>query len=333
MNIKKSFQENILEIEEYELKTLKHLDQCYDTLYLSNRAGINIDECELQEILANIDGIERIKSLFIRGSSKVTNLTFIKSMMGLEKLDLNGLQLRSLDGIEWFKHGKSICIDTAKNHKRNIGRISETQITNLFLNLAVPEDIDVITRCTTIKALMLGNFPFIPFDKWRHLPVENMQLWGGSIEEFSNSAFIDSLKTLTLYGCRKLERFVGDNSNITWMVIQVCNQLDMRTINTFRNIECIVINTIKKEMTFSSFQELHRLRKLSLIYCKVIFDTYDLKSTSTQLEEIWIQGVIKKDEAKILSKANPGVLIRNGVWEFKDGMPFESSSLELNTDE
>jgi hypothetical protein len=316
----KSFTENILEVEEYELHLLKHIDQCYDTLYLSNRAGIDIDERNLEKIFANIAGIERIKSLVIRWSSKVTNIKFIKSLSGLVKLDLNGLHLLSLDGIEWFKHGQTICIDTGKNRKRNIVKIANTQITNLFLCFSGSDDIDVISRCMTIKALMLSNFPLLPFDKWKHLPVENMELWGGSIKELSNSAFIDSLKSLSIYGCRKLERFVGDNSHITLIFIQVCNRLDMRTINTFKNIEYLVINTIKTEMPFSSFIELNHLKNLTLIHCKVKFDTYNLKSTSTDLEEIWIQGVINKKEAVILSKANPGVLVRNGVWAYKDGI-------------
>ena len=95
---------------------------------------------------AQIDGIERINILFIRWSSMVRNLIFLEAFSGLEKLNLSGHQLCSLDGLQWFRRGKMIDIETGKNHKRNIEMIAETNIETLTLDWVKPSDTDAISQ-------------------------------------------------------------------------------------------------------------------------------------------------------------------------------------------
>lgn len=310
---------NELELEEWNVNSLHHIEMGYDTLTLCNREGRDIDELTLANELARIEGIERIKSLIIHPSSRVKNLIFLSSLPSLKTLQLNGLNLRSLDGIEWFS-GRFIKIDTGKNKQRNIKKIAEAHIVKLSLYWSNLGDLEAIGRCSTIRELALSNCPRLLLDGWRNVPIETLSLFDGALDELASTVHVSSLRKLTLFDCRKLERFVGDNSNVTWMVVQRCNYLDFRTIVTFRSLESIAVVGIKKELPLSAFAGLDQLRNLSFQQCKVHIDVVDIKCSATKLEKLLITG-LKKDQAIKLSETNRDVLISNGVWSYKNGSP------------
>jgi hypothetical protein len=314
------FGSNILALEEWNVRAIRRIESRYDTLSLSNKTGTEIEESALADLLAQVAGRERIKSLRIRASSKVKNLLFLKALPSLETILVNGLQLQSLDGLEWF-HGRFIEIDTDRNRKRTIDKIAETPITRLSLHWAHPGDLEAIGRSTTIRELDLSNCPKLALDRWQNVPLEALCLWSGAIDQLADSAQI-GVQQLTLFGCRHFERFEGDNSTITWGVIQNCNRLDWQTIRTLRRLASLNVTGSKIDLPLSAFAGLGELRNLSLRECKVQLDVLDLKSTATQLEKLYMTG-LKNEQVVELSRANSGVLVSNGRWSYKDGAPVQ----------
>lgn len=312
-----------LEIEEWNVRSLSVIKASYDTLALCNEVGKEIDDLSVKDDLASIPGIKKIKSLIIKPSSLIKNLSLLQAMPALETLQLYGLQLRVLDGLEWFRNGRFIEIDTGRNQSCKIDKIAETQITKLSLHYGNPEDLEVVARSQTISELILSKCPKLLFEHWQSVPLNTISLSGGVLDVLADTTHISSLKSLIIIDCRKLERFEGDNSNVTWMVIDTCNRLDLCTITTFSRVEFISIVNIKNEILLSTFTGLSQLCSLSLQECKVRVDVVDLKSSSPRLEEIFITG-LKKDKGIALSKANPGVVVTNGMWSY------ENSSLVKN---
>jgi len=307
-----------LEVDESNIRSLRGIEPGYDTLLLRNRSRSEVDERELSNALAGIAGIERVKSLVVEPSSMVKNLIFLEALTGLETLQLNGLRLLTLEGLECFHRGRFISIDTGKNRKRDITKVAETRITKLSLHWAKPEDLEVIGRSSTIRELMLSHCPNLSLAGWRTVPMDTISLFDGAIDELADTADLASLRKLTFFACRRLARFSGDNSNVTWMVVQRCNVLDYRTLTTFQELENLAVVSIKPQLSLSVFAGLARLKSLSLQHCKVEIDTMDLKSLATTLEKLMVTG-LKRDVALELSKANSGVQVSDGVWSYRNG--------------
>jgi hypothetical protein len=310
-----------LEWEEWNLGSLRRIKAGCDTLKLCNEAGKEIDEPSLADSLARIQGLERIKTLHVQPSSRLESLLFLKALPGLEALHLYGLRLRSLDGLEWFQSGRFIWLDTGKNRKRDIGKLAEVPINKLTLQWANPGDMEAIGRSSTLQQLELMGCPGLSLHQWRGVPLESLRLFHGTFAELGDTRHLASLRNMTLFQCRKLERFVGDNGNVTWMVVQQCNQLDWRTIATVRNLEHLtILSGNKQEVPLSAFLGLRQLQNLSLLQGKLQPDVPDLKRSLSKLEELSIGG-LKKPQAVELSLANPGVRVTNGVWSYTDGSP------------
>lgn len=315
-----SISSNELALEEWEIRSLRRIEPRYQVLSLRNQAGTPIDESALADELARVEGREGIKSLIIEPSSRVTNLRFLQALPGLETLNLNGLQLRSLEGLEWFRQGRFIKVDTGTNRKRSIAQIAAAPITKLILHWASPGDLEAVAGSRTIRELTVSNCPPLSCERWRGVPLESLSLFDGAIDVLADTAHLPWLKKLTLFGCRKLERFAGENSAVEWMVIQQCSRLDLRTIATCGQMAYLTVMGNKTETPLSAFGALGRLRSLSLQDCKVQLDVTNLKRTATQLEELVITG-LKKDQVVELSLANTGVMVSNGRWSYMDGTP------------
>jgi hypothetical protein len=310
-----------LEVEEWNLRSIRRIKAGYGTLRLSNEAGKEIDESTLADAFARIQGIERIKTLFVEPDSRLESLLFLEALPGLEVLHLHGPQLRSLDGLEYFQRGRYIGLNTEKNRKRDIGKLAEAPIIKLMLQWANPGDTEAIGRSSTLRHLQLVGCPEWSPGQWKAVPLEHLSLYRGGFAELGDTRHLASLRTMILFHCRKLERFVGDNGNVPWMVVNQCNNLDWRTIATFRNLEHLtILSGNKQEVPLSAFLGLRQLQDLSFLQGKLQMDVTSLKSALVKLENLCIGG-LKKPQAVELSLANPGVRVTNGVWSYKDGVP------------
>lgn len=313
-----------IKIEEWDARSFPAIKPGCDTLALSNDAGKEIDNMSLRDDLASISGIKNIKLLIIEYNSMIKDLSILQAMLALETLQLYGLQLLDLDGLENFRHGRYIEINTDRNKRRNIKKIAETKITKLSLQYGNPGDLDAIGGCLALEELILTRCPKLQLDQWQNVPLESMSLSGGNLVMLDNTSCISTLDSVFLFGCRKLERFDGDNSNVTRLVIQSCNLLDFRTIATFSNLETVDVTGIKNELLLSAFSDLSQIRFLDLHDCKVCLDVMDIKSSAKKLEEISIYK-IKKDKAVELSNANPDVVVTNGTLSYKNGDQVENN--------
>jgi len=94
-------------------------------------------------------------------------------------------------------------------------------------------------------------------------------------------------------GCRNLERFTGDNSRITYMIIEG-KKLDIRTIKTFQNIEALIMNGNSNEMALSEMGEFRKSRSLWLLNCNVHIDITNLKAQFPSIKEIKISNMNKE---------------------------------------
>lgn len=314
-----TFRSNVLELEEWNLRSLRRIEARYDTLWLSNTAGNPVDESLLAEQLSQVSGKERIKALVIQATSKVKNLRFFQGLPRLEAVQAFGLELQTLDGLEWFQSGIFLGINTGRNKKRTIEKIAEAPIERLTLHWARPEDLEAIARSRTIRNLDLTNCPRLPLDRWQGVPIEAMGLWNGTVDSLADTRQL-GLQKLTLNGCRQFERFEGDNGAITWAVIQDCNRLDWHSIKSLRNLVSLNVAGNKSDLPLSAFTEMGELQNLSLRQCKIQLDTMDLKSSSPKLAKLLIAG-LNKDLAKELSRLNPEVLVSNGTGSFRNGTP------------
>lgn len=314
--------EDDFEVDECELSSVSPISKKYTTVILVHRGKKVKSECIEYSATPPIKGAGNIKSLIVNKSSMLTDMSVTQLFPKLETIDVYGLSIKTLDGIENFFHGWFVKIDTGKNCGRDISKIANTKISKLIIKYGNPSDVGAISGSRTIKKLELLDFPVIDFSEWKHVPIEMMKISGGALSVINDTCFVKTLKKLFLIKCGKFESFKGDNRNILWIIIDTCNNFDMASIAELVNIELVNVVNIKKVFSLSLFVGLKKLRKLSLQHCKVILDIVDLKSSSKHLEEIYIER-IKKSQGKQLSILNSGVVVTNGVWAFKNGEDIE----------
>jgi hypothetical protein len=287
----------------------------FETVILANRDGIEVDEARLREELGRLAGAEEIASLVVQPSSRVTDVRFLDAFPALETLELYGLRLRTLDGLDAFAHGRYLKVDTGRNAGRDISRLAEAPITRLWLNWARAGDLPAVAASTTLRELTIANCPPLALERWASVPLESMTLAAGEVEELADTAGVPALRRLILDHCRAFTRFAGDNGGLQWMVIQHCDRLDLETVRTCANLEFLTVVGIERPVRLSSFAPLPRLRRLSLLDGTAVVDATAL---APDLEELTISG-LTADAAAGLSSANPGVVVSDGRVSYVNG--------------
>jgi Leucine-rich repeat (LRR) protein len=306
-----------LEIEEPNIRDLKLIEPGYDEIELSNKLGSEVDSTILANHMGSVVGIDQIQTLTINYSSLLKDLKIIKAFPNLRNINVFGKQIASLEGLEWFHQGEYININTDSNRRRRITKISEAPIKRMILEVARTEDLDDISQCSKLNYLDLFRSNEVEFSNWSNIPLESIGLKQGKFKEIGNTVKIMSLKKMRVLGCRNLERFVGDNSRITWMIIEGCKKLDLRTIKTFQGIEVLIVNGNLNEIGLTEIGELKQLKSISLIDCNVQVDILKLKHLFPSLKELHISQM-KKEQVLELSQHNPEVLVSGKIFRVKD---------------
>ncbi len=173
---------NELDLEEWQAEALEAVGPERDTLVLGNRARKPVDQAELTAALGRVEGIDRVKRLVVQPSSRVEDVRFVAALPSLEELHLQGGGLLSLGGIESFRRGRHLSIQTGKNRKRDISRLCEAPIGKLSLQFAKAADLQAIARSTTVRHLEVTSTPTLDLREWREVPLEILALWGGAID-------------------------------------------------------------------------------------------------------------------------------------------------------
>lgn len=301
-------------VEESNFRDLKRIAAGYDSIEFSNSLGIEVNSKALADYLCAVEGIDQIQTLSINYSSQLKNLMVIKAFPNLRYLNIYGYQITSLDGLEWFQQGEFIHIWTESNHRRRISKIPEAPIKRLILQYARAEDLEDIAECLTLNDLEISRSRDLNFSKWTRVPLESLSLKKGKFKELGNTADVSSLKSIWVLGCRSLERFTGDNSRISRLLIEGCKKLDLRTIHTFQGIESLIVNGNPNEIGLTEIGEFKKLESLSLLNCKVQVDTADLKRHFPRLKELYISNM-KKAQAIELKQFNPDIVFTGDSFE------------------
>ena len=294
----------------------------FETAILANPDGIEVDEARLRQELGRLAGAEAITSLVVQPSSRVTDVRFLDAFPALETLELYGLRLRTLDGLDAFVRGRYLKVDTGRNAGRDLSRLAAAPITRLWLNWANAGDLPAVAASTTLRELTIANCPALGFEGWGSVPLESMTLAAGEVGELADTARVPTLRRLILDHCGAFTRFAGDNGGIRWMVIQGCDRLDLETVSTCANLEFLTVVGIKRPVQLSSFASLARVRRLSLLECNAVVEATEL---APGLEELAITG-LSGDAAAGLSSANPDVAVSNGVSSYLNGEQVASPS-------
>ena len=306
MELKKVF--GTISLEESEFMELKQVESGFHHIELSNELGKVVDGTLLAEYFRKVQGIDKIDCVTITFTSKLENVLVIKGFPNLLTLVVKGHNIRSFDGLCYFKKGIFLWIKTEKNRQRIISEIDKTPITKLDITYENAEDYGAISKSRTINDLELKKCPSPVFNKWIDVPLESLQLTAGNFVELGDIALVKTLRTLVVERCKKFERFVGDNSNVTWMLLDGCSKLEIDSIRTCKNVEVLTFFAGKKEYSLSAFKGLNKLKSLNLIDGKVNIDIHNLKEIMPSLEELHVSS-LKKEQVLELSQLNEGVKI------------------------
>jgi hypothetical protein len=314
-------------VEESAFRRLKRIGVGVNTLVLRNEREVDADGEQMAEWFSSLPRIDKIENLILESTSRLRDVRVVKGLPGLANLQVNGLRIRSLDGLEQFCNGRYINIDTDRNKRRSIAGISQAPIKKLTLQYAKEEDFDAISASATIRHLELGGSPNPPFQKWRDVPIEILGLSKGAFKELACTSDIASLESMTLIGCRRLERITGENDTVRWLVVSSCAKLDLGCVTTFRGLRDLFIVANRRSCTLSSFAHLSHLKILSLEACDIKIDTDELNSAMPSLEQLHILGLNDR-KALQLSRLNPNIAISTGREVYRKGAahpPIDSS--------
>jgi len=298
---------NSIQIDEVNYYWIKSIDE-YNSVDIVNDSNMELDEGSFYNYFEKLKGTECIKRLTIHYSSQLKNVGIIRFFPNLALLRINGQNIKSLDGLEWFKNGKSINISLEKHQKCNIEKVSLAPIQSLYLNRSFSKDFEAIGKCSSLKTLVLNINSAPNFIEWRDIPIQYLRFSQGKFSEIQNLGYLKSLNRLMIDSCRKFERFSGDNSCVKSLTIVTCKHFDIHSLYALQGIEYVLINDCAKEINFSELPEHRTIRKINLLTCKVIFDTFHINEKMPQLRNMYIQNITKEQTAQ-LEQVNPNLKI------------------------
>lgn len=305
-----------LVLEETRFTELTHIDEQYHWLEISNPLNLKVDVEALTDHLQHVEGINRITTLTINYNSSLTDLRVLRAFPNLKNLFVYGYQIKTFDGIEWFRNVEFIYIDTDRNRRRDISKISQTKVERIDLFVTRKEDLTAIARCRELQSIDIYRSMEPNFEEWGNMPAEKMSFKSCKFKELGNLSWLPNLKELDVLGCRSLERFKGDNSNIKRLVVETCNKLDLSTLKTFDGVEVLIVNSCTKSLNLTEIGGLNNVRSIDFLSCEnVKVDLINLKEYFPNIESLYISGM-KKEFGKQLKELNPDVKIKSYSFQF-----------------
>lgn len=305
----------VLVLEETLFTQLLQIENQYDSLKISNQSDIKVDANALTEHLKLIKGIDQIEELTINYNSSLNDLSVLQAFTNLKSLFIYGQQINTLEGIEWFNKGEYIQVQTYRNRRRDISQISQSTIKYIDLFVERVEDLSAIAGCKYLQKLNIYQSMEPDFAEWEEAPFERISFKRCKFKELGHtSAASQGLQEISVLGCRSLERFTGDNSNIRRLVVEGSKKLDLCTLKTFKGIEVLIVNSCTKEMNLKEIGGLEFVRHIDFILCKVEVDLIDLKEIFPSLESLHISGM-KEEYGLQLKQLNPEVRITSRSFE------------------
>lgn len=308
---------NVLNMEESEFMQLTHIEEQYNQLNLMNQTGEPVDADALTDHLQKLEGIDRVTDLTIDWNSSLTDLRVLRAFTNLTTLSIYNKKLNSLDGIKWFNKGDYLKICTTKNRRRSLSQLSEAKVTRMDLYVEREDDFSAVTGCKDLESIDIFHLRIDPeLSEWRDVPLKYIAFKSCKFKHLGNTAEIERLNKINVLGCRNLEQFTGDNSNITRVIVEDSKKLDLRTLKTFTNIEILVVNGCTQPMNLSEIGGLQHVKDINFLRCHVDVDLINLKTLFPKIESLYISGM-KKEYGLQLKQLNPDVRIASYTFELK----------------
>ena len=220
---------NTIEIDESDYKSIKNIDE-HDRVMINNKLDVALDEKSFFNHLERLKGTDRVVSLGIGWTSHLKNVEIVKLFPNLRILQIWGRNIISLEGLEWFRKGEHITIETKKNRKRNIEKITQTSIENISLSYGRKDDFDVIGKCPFIRKLVIFKSPSPNFYDWKNVPIDYLKFSDGILTELRDISQVKTLKDLFIGACGNFVEFTGDNSSVRQLIVYGCRCFDIRSI-------------------------------------------------------------------------------------------------------
>lgn len=286
-------------------------------LELSNEKNTSAKLQALYERLESARNREAVRTLVVAASSHAVDLAFLRLFPAVEFLQVYGLRLMSLEGVEQLRTKLIVDVDTGKNKRRSLAALARSRAIKVVLHHAQPGDFEPVSRAPALEDLELTGATELPTDERWASPVRSLGLHGSSFTELAELARIPKLRELLIARCSKLERITGDNRNVEWLLIDSCPKLDPASLGSFGNLR--VFTASRCRVTFGALGELRSLEELMLEGCKLDpnEDPAPLRQL-VRLKKVALSGVRDKRIAE-LSTLLPRATFSAGDVEYRGG--------------
>ena len=282
---------------------------------LVNPGSAPVDGDALAERLCRLKEVTHVQ---VGLQSTLRDVRFVRSLPSLKTLVVAGRNIQSLDGLETFRG--SVSIDTSLNRRRTLSHLAGLSLTHLAVSYGRPEDLADIGQVVRVESLRLSKFPHVTTAALRSCNPTYLGLHGGGTTELRDTAEIESLRQVGLFACRKLETFEGDNSALTWLVVDACQRLALETLVSAPHIRALTVVGTREPIRAGVLRGLRHLEELSLRKCFLDAALSDVALWWPSLRKGWFGG-LKRPELEALSRHVPTASISNGICAFRGGDP------------
>jgi Leucine-rich repeat (LRR) protein len=307
---------SVIELSEHETGPLELAGDDVQLVF-SNEHGVPRPPAELLAVLRASKNREGVKSLVVRGSSQLSDLAVLSAFPNVAFLRVLGLKILTLDGVETLTGSSlAVVVDTDKNTKRTIAALSQTRTQNLELGHTQASDLRTAMLLGTLKQLTAGECEALPTEAPWEAPLESLALKNGRFTKLVNLAQLRRLTQLTLVGCRNLVTFEGDNSNVEWLAMSSCKQVDMSSLASLSGLKSLAVSGGR--LSLADLARLPALEQVTLDRCAVDLSG-ELPGRLERLRKLRLEGG-KAEDAANLSRRIPQATVALQGAEYRDGV-------------
>lgn len=268
--------------------------------------------------LSGIRGLDRVSTIRVEESSTIQDLRIAQLFPYCQNICVYGEKFRTVDGINSCGRVVFLEVDTGKNIDRDINGVGSAPIRRIFLRYGNPADISAICECAILSRLTIAYGPQLSWVRFRDIPLEYIQIYGGGMHFVQDASVISSLRSIHLYGCHELEYFQGENSRIDQLIVQNCGRLRLSSLQCVANIKSLTVTGAKAGVVEFCSGEYHHLKEMSFLDCREDISKIYLQDRMPCLEKVFVSNMRMRD-LREFSALNPNVRVSNNTKTFMNG--------------
>lgn len=281
----------------------------------TNSTVETLDRDALARALRRAKGRDRVQSITIEPTSRLTDLRPLVEFSRLRNLFVRGLAIQSLTGIGDLSRLEALEVATGRNRRRSLDALAESAIKKLILVVGGHSDMSAVATCPRLQELEVSGCDVFLAQDFSRSHLNSVSVFRGRFESLGDLHAAPALRYVHVANCSRLRCFAGDNSGIRTLLVSSCNQVDWATIATFSDVEAVYLTGIPEVGRLSAFCGLPRLREL-IVEGNARLDVESLSNLSPRLERLVVYS--NEDEAlDTLSRGAPGVVVANARREWR----------------